>query len=142
MKRLVLILLLPLMVLAACSHKQEELPLYRQYAGRQDLTAAQVNGFRLNDTVTVDVVFLVADDSTAWQRLKEELDIRASEGVTSWMGAINEPACRVKRDVRPAWRAMAIHADRTVAFYRVEDSIQYKALLDYQLDNKMTNTTL
>jgi hypothetical protein len=37
---------------------------------------------------------------------------------------------------------MAVHADRTVAFYRVEDEAQYQALLDYQLDNKMTNTTL
>lgn len=142
MKRLVLILLLPLMVLAACSREVEETPLYHKYAERHNLAVAQVNGFRLCDTVTTDVVILVADDSAAWQGLKEELDIRTSEGVTSWMGAINEPACRVKRDVRPAWRAMAIHADRTVAFYRVEDSIQYKALLDYQLDNKMTNTTL
>ena len=106
MKRLVLILLLPLMALAACSHKQEELPLYRQYAGRQDLTAAQVNGFRLNDTVTVDVVFLVADDSAAWQRLKEEMDIRTSEGVTSWMGDIDQPQQRVKGGRLPAWRAI------------------------------------
>lgn len=139
MKRLVLILLLPLMVLAACSHKQEELPLYRQYAGRQDLSAAQVNGFRLNDTVTVDVVFLVADDSTAWQGLKEEFDIRTSEGVTSWMGNIDHPQQRVKRSERPAWRAMAIHDERTVAFYRVENEVQYIALLDYQLEKMKDN---
>ena len=135
MKRLVLILLLPLMVLAACSHKQEELPLYRQYAGRQDLTAAQVNGFRLNDTVTVDVVIVVADDSTAWQGLKEEFDIRTSEGVTSWMGNIDHPQQRVKRSERPAWRAMAVHADRTIAFYRIDTEEQREALLDYQLSN-------
>lgn len=134
MKRLVLILLLPLMVLAACSHKQEELPLYRQYAGRQDLTAAQVNGFRLNDTVTVDVVFLVADDSAAWQRLKEEMDIRATEGVTSWLGDIDEPARRVKRDEVPLWRAMAVHDEKTVAFYRVENAEQFAALREYQMD--------
>lgn len=139
MKRLVLILLLPLMVLAACSHKQEELPLYRQYAGRQDLSAAQVNGFRLNDTVTVDVVFLVADDSTAWQGLKEEFDIRTSEGVTSWMGNIDHPQQRVKRSERPAWRAMAVHDERTVAFYRVENEVQYIALLDYQLEKMKDN---
>ena len=136
MKRLVLILLLPLMVLAACSHKQEELPLYRQYAGRQDLTAAQVNGFRLNDTVTVDVVFLVADDSAAWQRLKEEMDIRTSEGVTSWMGDIDQPQQRVKGGRLPAWRAMAVHNERTVAFYRIDNDVQYRAMLDYQM-NKM-----
>jgi hypothetical protein len=136
MKQLVLILLLPLMALAACSHKQEELPLYRQYAGRQDLTAAQVNGFRLCDTVTTDVVILVADDSAAWQGLKEELDIRTSEGVTSWMGDIDQPQQRVKGGRLPAWRAMAVHNERTVAFYRIDNDVQYRALLDYQM-NKM-----
>lgn len=112
--------------------------LYKRYAACSDLSVAQVKGFRLCDTVKTDVVIIVADDSVAWQGLKEELDIRTSEGITSWMGAIDDPARRVKRDVRPAWRAMAVHAERTVAFYRVADSVQYQALLDYQLD-KLNN---
>ena len=133
MKRLLFILLLSLAFLS-CSREVEEVPLYRQYAARQDLTVAQVKGFQLCDTVKVDVVILVADDSVAWQGLKEELDIRTSEGITSWMGDIEHPAQRVKRNVRPAWRAMAVHTDRTIAFYRIDDSVQYQALLDYQLD--------
>ena len=133
MKKLLLILL-PLMLLA-CSHEVEEMPLYRQYAARQDLTVAQVKGFQLCDTVKTDVVILVADDSTAWAGLKEEFDIRTSEGVTSWMGDIDKPAKRVKRNVRPAWRAMAVHADRTIAFYRIDTEEQREALLDYQLSN-------
>lgn len=133
MKRLLLILL-PLMLLA-CSHEETELPLYQKYAPRTDITVAQVKGFLLCDTVKTDVVILVADDSAAWQSLKEELDIRTSEGVTSWMGAIDEPARRVKRAVRPAWRAMAVHADRTVAFYRIDTEAQRQALLDYQMNH-------
>ena len=132
MKRLLFILLLPLAFLS-CSREVEEVPLYRQYAARQDLTVAQVKGFQLCDTVKVDVVILVADDSAAWCRLKEEFDIRTSEGVTSWMGNIEQPAQRVKRSVRPAWRAMAVHADRTVAFYRIDTEEQRQALLDYQM---------
>ncbi len=134
MKRL-LYILVPLMLLTACSRKVEKMPLYQQYAERNDLTVAQSEGFRLNDTVKVDVVILVADDSAAWQSLKEEFDIRASEGVTSWMGDIDQPGQRVKRDVRPAWRAMAVHDDRTLAFYRIDTETQRQALLDYQLDN-------
>ena len=137
MKRL-LYILLPLL-LAACSREETELPLYRQYAVRTDLTVAQVKGFHLCDTVKTDVVLLVADDSAAWAELKAEFDIRTSEGVTSWMGAIDEPARRVKRAVRPAWRAMAVHADRTIAFYRIDTEEQRQALLDYQMntiDNK------
>ena len=132
MKKLLLILL-PLMLLA-CSREKEETPLYQQYAARKNLTVAQVKGFQLCDSVKTDVVILVADDSAAWQQLKEEFDIRTSEGVTSWMGDIDEPARRVKRSVRPAWRAMAVHDDHTIAFYCIENDIQYEALLDYQLD--------
>ncbi len=128
-----------LLFAAACSREEIETPLYQRYASRPDLTVAQVGGFQLNDTVKVDVVILVADDSAAWQGLKEEFDIRTAEGVTSWMGDIDRPQQRVKRTVRPAWRAMAVHADRTVAFYRVDTEAQRQALLDYQMntiDNK------
>ena len=136
MKRILHILLPAVCCLLtfACSRDVEETPLYQKYAMRNDLTVAQVKGFQLCDTVKTDVVILVADDSVAWHGLKEEFDIRTSEGVTSWMGDIDKPAKRVKRSVRPAWRAMAVHADRTIAFYRIEDSVQYQALLDYQLD--------
>lgn len=133
MKRLLFILLLPLAFLS-CSREVEEVPLYRQYAARQDLTVAQVKGFQLCDMVKTDVVILVADDSAAWADLKEEFDIRTSEGVTSWMGNIEQPAQRVKRSVRPAWRTMAVHSDRTIAFYRIDSEEQYEALLDYQLN--------
>lgn len=137
MKRLLHILLPVVCCLLtfACSHEVEEMSLYRQYAARPDLTVAQVKGFQLCDTVKTDVVILVADDSTAWAGLKEEFDIRTSEGVTSWMGDIDKPAKRVKRNVRPAWRAMAVHADRTIAFYRIDTEEQREALLDYQLSN-------
>ena len=133
MKRF-LIGLMGLMGIVGCSQEAEKVPLYRQYEARKDLTVAQVSGFQLCDTVKVDVVILVADDSTAWQGLKEEFDIRTSEGVTSWMGNIDEPAHRVKGGLLPAWRAMAVHNDRTVAFYRIDSKEQYEALLDYQLD--------
>ena len=125
---------MPLMLLVGCNREEATAPLYQQYAARKNLTVAQVFGFQLCDTVKTDVVILVADDSAAWQGLKEEFDIRTSEGVTSWMGDIDHPEQRVKRDIRPAWRAMAVHEEMTIAFYRIEDDIHYEALLDYQMD--------
>jgi hypothetical protein len=141
MKRLLHILLPAVCCLLtfACSREVEETPLYQKYAVRSDLTVAQVTGFHLNDTVKTDVVILVADDSVAWQGLKEELDIRTSEGVTTWMGNTDHPEQRVKRSERPAWRAMAVHADKTIAFYCIENDIQYEALLDYQMNELTTN---
>lgn len=134
MKRLLYILLM--ILLASCSREEVETPLYQQYAARKDLTVAQVTGFQLCDTVKVDVVILVADDTAAWHGLKEEFDIRTLEGVTSWMGNIDHPQQRVKRSERPAWRAMAVHDDRTIAFFRIENKTQYQALLDYQLQSQ------
>lgn len=133
MKR-ILYILMPLLLLVGCSREEATAPLYQQYAARKNLTVAQVGGFQLCDTVKTDVVIIVADDSVAWQGMKEEFDIRTSEGVTSWMGDIDHPARRVKRNVRPAWRAMAVHEDRTIAFYRIDSEEQYEALLDYQLN--------
>lgn len=131
MKRLLYILLT--LLLASCSREEVETPLYQQYAARKNLTVAQVTGFQLCDTVKIDVVILVADDTTAWSGLKQEFDIRTSEGVTSWMGNIDHPQQRVKRSERPAWRAMAVHEERTIAFYRIDTEEQREALMDYQM---------
>lgn len=131
MKRLliILMLLLPIVVMA-----QSE--LYKHYASRNDLTVAQVNGFKLNDAVRVDVVLVVADDEEAWNQLKEELDIRGEEGVNSWLGELKQPAKRVKWNGKTLLRVIASHTRRTVGFYRIDSEAQYDALLDYQL-NKM-----
>ena len=141
MKRLLTLLLLLVLAICSCRHNGEEMPFYQQYAPRTDLTVAQVNGFRLNDTVKVDVVILVADDSASWQGLKEEFDIRTNEGVTSWMGDIDHPQQRKVGGGYPCWRAIAVHAEQTIAFYRIERKTQYNALLDYQFD-KIKNTSI
>lgn len=140
MKRLLHILLPVVCCLLtfACSSEVEETPLYQKYAVRTNLTVAQVTGFHLNDSVKTDVVILVADDSAAWLQMKEEFDIRTLEGITTWMGNTDHPEQRVKRSERPAWRAMAVHDERTIAFYSIEDDIQYKALLDYQMNELTT----
>ena len=126
-----MLLLLPLAVSA-----QGE--LYKRYAARQDLTVAQVSGFKLNDSVRVDVVLVVADDEMAWQHIKEELGIHSIEGVTSWLGTVDQPARRTKWDGHPVLRVVASHSRRTVGFYRIDNERQYDALLDYQLE-KMKN---
>ena len=108
--------------------------LYKRYASRPDLTVAQVSGFKLNDSVRVDVVIVVADNGTAWLRLKQELDIRGEEGVNSWLGEIKQPAKRSRWNGRPMLRVVASHNRRAVGFYRLETEAQYDALIDYQLN--------
>lgn len=128
MKRLLLILVL-LLPLAAAAQS----PLYQRYAQRTDIAVAQVSGFRLNDTVKVDVVLLVAPDAQAWQQLKQELDIRTSSGVTSWLASSSNPATRARWNGSPVCKAIASHSRRTVALYLITSEQQYDALLDYQM---------
>ena len=88
MKRIAIIILVLLMPLVAMSQGQ----LYKQYASRPGLTVAQVDGFKLNDSVGVDVVMLQAENDEAWQKLIKEFDIRGTETVVSWLGNPQKPA--------------------------------------------------
>ena len=130
MKRLLIILMM-LLPIAAMAQSD----LYKRYASRQELTVAQVSGFKLNESEQVDVVIVVADDEAAWQKLTQELNIKGEDGSVSWLGNINNPAQRVKWTGAPVLRVVASHARRTVALYRVNTEAQYDALLDYQLNN-------
>jgi hypothetical protein len=130
MKRLliILMLLLPIVAMAQSS-------LYKSYASRQDLTVAQVSGFKLDERERVDVVIVVADNDAAWQQLAKELNIRGEEGTVSWLGDLQKPAQRVKWTKAPVLRVVASPARRTIAFYHLNTEAQYDALLDYQLTN-------
>lgn len=129
MKRIAIIILVLLMPLASMSQGQ----LYKQYASRPGLTVAQVDGFKLNDSVGVDVVMLRADSDEAWQQLAKEFDIRGTETVVSWLGDPQKPAQRVKWTGRPVMRVVASHKRHTIAFYRLDNERQYDALVDYQM---------
>lgn len=121
-------MLLPLVAMA-------QNDLYKRYASRQNVTVAQVSGFKLNETQRVDVVLVVADNEAAWKKLTQELNIKGEDGVVSWLGDIKNPALRVKWTGTSVLRVVASHKRRTVAFYRIDTEAQYDALLDYQLNN-------
>jgi hypothetical protein len=133
-------MIVSLMLLAGCSHRTEpsEGALYQSYAERENLKVAQLCGYKISDTVRVDVVMLQAEDEQAWQQLTEEFDIRGDEGTVSWLGEVDLPARRTQWSGAPVMRVIASHAKRTIGFYRLDDETQYDALLDYQLE-KMKN---
>lgn len=108
--------------------------LYRRYASRQDLTVAQVNGFKLNDSTRVDVVLVVADNDAAWKKLLAELNVKSGEGADSWLGDLKQPSKRIRWNGKPLLRVVVSHSRRTVGYYRLETEEQYDALLDYQLE--------
>ena len=70
-------LLLPLFLLAAfASHAQSE--AYRHYSQNPGLDVAFVEGFRLDDSTTVDITLLIAKDSAAFAWLIQEFNLAES----------------------------------------------------------------
>lgn len=130
-----------LALLTGCTHRTATPPedsLYRCYAEREDLKVAQLNGFKLNDTVRVDVIMLQADDEQSWQQLAAEFDVRGDEGSVSWLGEMDAPVNRTQWSGNPVMRVIASHDKRTIGFYRIDNEMQYDALIDYQLNNIRT----
>ncbi len=130
MKRLIIILIMLLPIVAMAQNS-----LYKRYASRQELTVAQVSGFKLNESERVDVVLIVANDAVAWQQITKEFNIKGEDGVVSWLGDTNNPSKRVKWTGTPVLRVVASHTRRTIALYLITTEAQYDALLDYQLNN-------
>lgn len=128
MKKLIVILVM-LLPLAVAGQSE----LYHQYAKRSDLTVAQVVGFRLNDTVKLDVLIIQADDSKAWQKLKKEYDIRTEAGVSSWLGDAGNPSRRVRWTGKSCCKVIASHERKTLSIYSIAGKREYEALLEYQL---------
>ena len=130
--------MVPLMLMVACAPEPDEGSLYHRYSDRKGLTVAEVDGFSLNDSVMVDVVILQAEDDEEWQRLCDEFDIRGEEGTLSWLGETDNPSIRTEWDNGTVMRVIASHSRRTIGLYRIDNEVQYDALIDYQL-NKVKN---
>lgn len=54
---------------------EETSELYRRYADTEGIVASFVQGYRLNDSVCVDVTLLQATDSAAWEQLLADFTI-------------------------------------------------------------------
>ena len=122
--------------LASCSREGEPSAsaFYQHYAHRQELKVAEVDGFKLSDSVRIDVDMLQAENDEDWQQLCTEFDIRGEEGSVSWLGDTENPARRTEWNGQPLLRVIASHERRTVAFYRIDNEAQYDALIDYQIE--------
>lgn len=130
--------MVPLMLMVACAPEPDEGSLYHRYSDRKGLTVAEVDGFSLNDSVHVDVVMLQAESDEEWQRLCDEFDIRGEEGTLSWLSETDNPSIRTEWDNGTVMRVIASHSRRTIGLYRIDNEVQYDALIDYQL-NKVKN---
>ncbi|MBO7489539.1 MAG: hypothetical protein J6T88_04595 [Bacteroidales bacterium] len=108
--------------------------IYNRYAQRTELTVAQVTGFKLNDSVKVDVVILVADNDKAWREMCEEFDIRNTKGIATWTGDAIHPEKRCSWSGAPCCKVVASPKKRTICIYQLKNEVDYESLMDYQMD--------
>jgi len=87
MKNHLTILLLLLASFAA--HAQSD--AYLRYAPNPNLNVAFVEGFRLDDSTTVDVTVITAKDSTTWAWLIEEFNISSMHNLALSKQWYHEP---------------------------------------------------
>ena len=122
--------------LASCSREGEPSAsaFYQHYAHRQELKVAEVDGFKLSDSVRIDVVMLQAENDEDWQQLCAEFDIRGEDFFFNETATTENPARRTEWNGQPLLRVIASHERRTVAFYRIDNEAQYDALIDYQIE--------
>lgn len=120
----------------SCGSDREECAadlLYRQFASREGMLVAQLEGMQLNDSVKVDVVILEADDEAHWQELCREFDIRNQSGVVSWVAEPAAPQKSIRYEGGACCKVIASPARRTICFYQLPDSIHYESLMDYRM---------
>ena len=110
--------------------------LYRRYAGDDHLDVAFIRGFRVNDSVVVNVTTFQARDSIGWATLygdfikkpMTELEKRnLSEGIdviVSWLGATEEsPFGNGSAVGKKFWVASCL--ERELCIFEIENERQY-----------------
>ena len=132
---------------------EETSELYQRYADTEGIVASFVQGYRLNDSVRVDVTLLQATDSAAWQQLmdsiwstipsREDRDflMHQSPITTKYIpkGHLNCPmdtASLLNNDL------IAIDINQnTVAIFHLDDESQIPAIIRHHLKEVKNNKT-
>lgn len=125
--RVGVVLLLALGAVAVVMHWRHLFPsgtlgeIYARYSEAEDVKAVLTQDFRLNDTVTVDVIILEAATDSAWTALKE--DFRRPTPPPEVLALLGQ-------DALPITFSRASRDD----YSRVEDGRDYDFLLMVQQD--------
>lgn len=124
--------------------------LYRHYADTEGIEATFVQGYRLNDSLRVDVTLLQATDSAAWQQLMDTMYSNYSQEARDYImhrkkirvraipkGYLNLPTDTVllNNDI-----VVTDVANQTVLIFNLTDSNQLYAITRKYLKESITTT--
>lgn len=126
-----------LIVMAACSRPNPHRVMYERYADAGNLTVAFVGGYRVNDSLRVDVTFLQAKDTAGWSLLKKDFAIPAfPPEIEQLMTENNSVSYKFIPKGHPDMPmdtadclnndfAVIIHHEQTVCVFHLQDMNQY-----------------
>ena len=125
--------------------------LYRRYANNPHLTVAHIEGFRVNDTLTLDVTVLQATDSAGWETLKKDFNIhglaeierdldRDLDIVSMRLAPKKDPSLPMDTTDRLNNNAVAVsRLHHTVSVFRTNTLEEQHAILYHQLKLGLPN---
>ena len=131
--------------------------LYRHYAGSKGIEATFVQGYRLNDSVRVDVTFLQATDSVGWNQLQIDFKLPVIPPQYGKLAARSKSVIfnyipkdslyladrKDKTDCMDRDLIVALRQEHQVCIFHLETENQLTAILRKHADNiKLQNKTL
>lgn len=119
--------------------------VYARYAGEEGINAAYVKGYRINDSMAVDVTLLEAADSAGWARLcvdfsipktpddAEKLQEEGYDIIWTRYGCADDP-CKSIDETVERWVVVTISPKmRAVSVFHTTDNEQAKNIFIHNL---------
>ena len=140
---LVLVMRQPTVPLGECSE------LYRRYADSQDIRAAYIKDYRLNDTITICATILEATTDSSWSLLLHDFSITIYPEMTNLLEDGNDAImceqginCEIMSDNELA--VLSLRDKYICIFHNLEDlkrSGFYDAILDKIMNSLLNHKT-
>ena len=131
-------------------------PLYRQYAGHEDIEATFVKDYPVDDTTLVDVTLLQATTDSAWESLCHEFVpyefadsndytnklIHDTTAINFW--AVSEDDCRTKVNPSISEKHNSVYMAakmRAICIFHINKKEQSDILIDIMLEHFLSSNT-
>ena len=131
-------------------------PLYRQYAGHEDIEATFVKDYPVDDTTLVDVTLLHATTDSAWESLCHEFVpyefadsndytnklIHDTTAINFW--AVSEDDCRTKVNPSISEKHNSVFMAakmRAICIFHINKKEQSDILIDIMLEHFLSSNT-
>ena len=131
---LVLVMRQPTVPLGECSE------LYRRYADSQDIRAAYIKDYRVNDSLTINATILEATTDNSWRSLLVTFHDTITDAAMEPLKRGLDVLSILSRDRRPDSImtndefAVLSRRDRYICVFHIQDSVQREKVLDGIID--------